>query len=93
MCRIARDLAKVVDQVRLLARTLGGMNTTELWLESCWMAHRVPESCHGIVPGDAVGGGGFPDTGVTVCGVSLECAGSHATLRRLQTRFDSWRGH
>lgn len=25
--------------------------------------------------------------------LSLECAGSHATLRRSKTRFDSWRGH
>ena len=24
---------------------------------------------------------------------SSECAGTHATLRRSQTRFDSWRGH
>ena len=24
---------------------------------------------------------------------SSECAGSHATLRRSKTRFDSWRGH
>ena len=25
--------------------------------------------------------------------LSSECAGTHATLRRSRTRFDSWRGH
>ena len=80
---IARDPPKVADQVRLLARTWHVLN-------------EHPRGCGGCTSAfEADGPGSTPGRGASdarwlICLRSV--TDSHTTLRRSETRFDSWRG-
>ena len=84
---IARDPPKVADQVRLLARA------------SHRLLHRAietPRECVGrTAVFEAARPGPIPGRGSSINSISRprSVTDSHTTLRRSETRFNSWRGH